>query len=192
MLSVDTIRKDRSVASEPDAGPSMSWTQRLSAYAAMVVFGVPSVLIALMGGEVWPFLDYRMYAEAKFTPEVDWLELVGRTDNGGSLPLDDEAYLVPFARSELLQALYTLDLFGETDAAPARRALQGLLASYDRNRLAGEHHGPRLVSLEVYRVRWHTRPGTSPSTSPSTSYDVDAVPDSQEFLQAVHLPQATP
>lgn len=178
------------MASEPDAGPSMSFKQRLAAYAAMVVFGAPSVLIALRGGEVWPFLDYRMYAEAKFTPEVDWLALVGRTDNGGSFPLDDEAYIVPFARSELLQALYALDLFGETDAVPARRALQGLLASYDQSRLAGEHHGPRLVSLEVYRVRWYTRPGTS--TSPGTSYDLDAVPDTQEFLQAVHLPQATP
>ncbi len=172
------------MASEPDALPSMSLMQRIRAYAAILAFGVPSVLMALMGCEVWPFLDYRMYAEVKLTPEVDWLALVGRTSNGASFPLNNEAYIVPFARSELLRALYTLDIFGETDAAPTRRALQGLLAAYDRNRLAGEHNGPRLVSLEVYRVRWHARP--------DASYDVDAAPDSQEFLQAVDLPKAAP
>lgn len=170
------------MASEPDAVPSMSWMQRLSAYIAILAFGMPSVLIALMGGEVWPFLDYRMYAEAKFTPEVDWLALVGRTGNGAPFPLDEEPYIVPFARSELLRALYALDVFGETDAAPARRALRGLLAAYEQNRLAGEHNGPPLVSLEVYRVRWRARPGAS----------YDAVPDSQDLLQAVDLTEAAP
>lgn len=170
------------MASEPAAVPSMSWTQRICAYAAILAFGVPSVLMALLGGEVWPFLDYRMYAEAKFTPEVDWLALVGRTDNGAPFPLDDASYMVPFAPSELLRALYALDILGETDATPARRALRGLLIAYERNRLAGEHNGPRLLSLEVYRVRWHARPGMS----------YTATPDSQEFLQAVDLPKAAP
>jgi hypothetical protein len=174
--------RGKPLASEPGVALSMSLTQRISAYAAILAFGVPSVLIAILGGEAWPFLDYRMYAEAKFTPEVDWLTLVGRTDNGASFPLDDERYIVPFASSELLRALYALDIFGETDMTPARRALQGLLAAYEQNRLAGEHHGPRLLSLEVYRVHWHARPGAFYA----------AVPDSQEFLQAVDLPEAVP
>lgn len=160
----------------------MSLTQRLCAYTAILAFGVPSVLIALMGGEVWPFLDYRMYAEAKLTPEVDWLALVGRTGNGAPFPLDDERYIVPFAYSELLRALYALDILGETDAAPARRALRGLLAAYERNRQASEHNGPRLVSLEIYRIRWHARPGASH----------DGIPDTQQLLYIVNLPGAVP
>jgi hypothetical protein len=83
----------------------MSWMQRISAYAAILAFGVHSVLMALLGNEIWPFLDYRMYTEAKFMPESDWLALVGRTDNGAPFPLDDEQYIVPFAPSELLRAL---------------------------------------------------------------------------------------
>ena len=111
---------------KPDGRP-MRRRQRWAAYAAMLAFGLPSVLVALVGGEAWPFLDYRMYAESKPTAEVDWLELVGRTPDGTALRLDDEAYIVPFAYSELLRALYTLDVLGEVDPAPARRALAGLL-----------------------------------------------------------------
>ncbi len=172
------------MASEPDAALSMSVTQRIAAHIAILAFGVPSVFIALMGGEAWPFLDYRMYAEAKLTPDVDWLALVGKTAHGAPFPLDDERYIVPFAYSELLRSLYALDILGETDTTPARRALQGLLTAYERNRLAGEHNGPRLIALEVYRIRWHTRP--------PTAYDVYASPDSQAFLYAVGLPKASP
>jgi hypothetical protein len=71
--------------------------QRISAHAAALACGVPSVLMALLGGEVWPFLDYRMHA-AKFTPEIDWLARVGRTDNGAPFPLDDKQYIVTFGR----------------------------------------------------------------------------------------------
>lgn len=156
----------------------MSFAQRAAAYLAILAFGVPSVLIALMGGEIWPFLDYRMYADAKPTSEVEWLALVGRTANDAAFPLDDEPYITPFALSELLRALYNLDILGETDATPARRALRGLLAAYDRSRLAGEHNGPRLVALEVYHVQWNAPP------NPSSNRE----PDAQILLQAVYLP----
>ena len=145
----------------------LSHGQTLCAYAAMLVFGLPSVLIALVGGEFWPFLDYRMYAEAKPSPEVDWLALVGRTADGAALPLEDERYIVPFGPTEVLRALYTLDVLGERDPTPARRALAGLLTAYEERRRAGEHDGPRLRAVEVYRVRWTPQPGTA--SPPSTT-----------------------
>ncbi len=160
----------------------MSRVQRLLAALAMLAFGLPSVTIALLGGDVWPFLDYRMYAEAKWSPEVDWLDIVGRTEDGRLLRLDDENYIVPFSRSELLRALYTLDVLGEVDPAPVRRALRGLLAAYEERRLSGEHNGPRLRALEVYRVRWTAQPGTGNYASPA----------SRLRLQAVSLPMAPP
>jgi hypothetical protein len=168
------------VAMARHCAPSMSLAQRASAYLALLAFGLPSVFVALVGGEVWPFLDYRMYAEAKPTPEVDWLDLVGRTETGRAFPLHDERYIVPFAFSELLRALYSLDVLGEVQAAPARRALVGLLVAYEEGRQVGEHDGPRLVSLEVYRVRWTARPGASNYASP----------DSRTLLQVVSLPKA--
>lgn len=75
-----------------------------------------------------------------------------------------------------------LDICGETDTAPARQALPGLLAAYEQNRLAGEHHGPRLISLEVYSTYGHARSDASD----------EAVPNSQELLQAVALPEVVP
>ena len=146
----------------------------------MLAFGLPSVLVAVGGGEVWPFLDYRMYAESRPTSEVDWLELVGRTPDGTDLRLDDEAFIVPFTYSELLRSLYTLDVLGEVDPAPARRALTGLLEAYERQRRFDWHDGPRLTRIEVYRVRWTAQPGAANFDSP----------DSRTLLLSVSLPAA--
>lgn len=155
--------------------------QRLAAYVAMLAFGLPSVLAALVGGEAWPFLDYRMYAESKPTSEVDWLELVGRTPDGTAVRLDDEAYIVPFTYSELLRSLYTLDVLGEVDPAPARRALAGLLEAYETQHRFDGHNGPRLNRIEVYRVRWAAQPGAANFDSP----------DSRTLLRSVPLPAPT-
>lgn len=156
--------------------------QRLAAYAAMLTFGAPSVVVAMMGGEVWPFLDYRMYADSKPAAEVDWLELVGRTPDGTALKLDDEAYIVPFAYSELLRSLYSLDVLGEVDATPARRALAGLLEAYESRRRAGFHDGPLLDRVEVYRLRWTPQPGAANFSEP----------DARTLLQSVALPATLP
>lgn len=156
-------------------GRPLDRRQRLAAYVAVLAFGLPSVLVALAGGEMWPFLDYRMYADSKQTAEVDWLELVGRTPDGVTLRLDDETYIVPFAYSELLRSLYSLDVLGESDPTPARRALAGLLDAYETQRRFGEHDGPPLARVEVYRVRWTARPGAA-------NYDS---PDSRTLLQSV-------
>ena len=144
----------------------------------MLAFGLPSVLVALAGGEAWPFLDYRMYADSKPTSEVDWLELVGRTPDEAAVRLDDETYIVPFAYSELLRSLYTLDVLAEVDPAPARRALAGLLEAYETQRRLGEHDGPPLERIEVYRVRWTAQPGAANFNEP----------DSHTLLQSVSLP----
>ena len=159
-------------------GRPVNRRQRLAAYAAMLAFGLPSVLVALAGGEVWPFLDYRMYADSKPTPEVDWLELTGRTPDGVVLRLDDEAYIVPFAYSELLRSLYALGILDESNPTPIRRALAGLLDAYETQRRFGEHAGPPLDRIEVYRVRWTAQPGAA-------NYDN---PDSRILLQSVSLP----
>ena len=159
-------------------GRPLNRRQRLAAYVALLVFGLPSVLVALVGGEAWPFLDYRMYADGKPASEVDWLELVGRTPDGTALRLDNEAYIVPFAYSELLRSLYSLDVLGELDPTPARRALAGLLDAYATQRRLGEHDGPPLDRIEVYRLRWTAQPG-------AVNYDS---PDSRTLLQSVSLP----
>ena len=160
----------------------MGRRQRLAAYAAMLVFGAPSVVIAVAGGEVWPFLDYRMYADSKPAAEVDWLEVVGRTPDGTALRLDDESFIVPFVYSELLRSLYSLDVLGELDATPARRALAGLLYAYESRRRLGFHNGPPLDRLEVYRLQWTPEPGAANFNEP----------DSRTLLQSVSLPATIP
>ncbi len=144
----------------------------------MLAFGLPSLLVALAGGEAWPFLDYRMYADSKPTAEVDWLEVVGRGADGAVLRLDHEAYIVPFAYSELLRSLDALDVLGEVDPTLARRALAGLLGAYETQRHLGAHGGPPLDRIEVYRVRWTAQPGAA-------NFDK---PDSRTRLQVVTLP----
>lgn len=148
----------------------------------MLAFGLPSVGIAVAGGEVWPFLDYRMYADSKPTAAVDWLELVGRAPDGTTLRLDNEAYIVPFAYSELLRSLYSFDVLGEVDPTPARRGLAGLLGAYETRRRQGMHDGPLLERVEVYRLRWTPQPGAANFNEP----------DSRTLLQSVTMPAAIP
>lgn len=158
--------------------PPLSRCQYAAAWIAIVVIGLPTVMMTLIGGEAWPFLDYRMYAAAKPSPVVDWLTLVGRTKSGEAFALDHEPYIVPFALSELLQALEGLDIHGEVDATPARRALEGLLTAYEARRQAGEHNGPELVALDAYHVSWVAQTGAA-------NY---ATPDTHTLLQSVRLP----
>ena len=153
----------------------MPGRRRLAAYVAMLLFGLPSVVIAVAGGEVWPFLDYRMYADSKPAADVDWLELVGRRADGTVLRLDDEAFIVPFTYSELLRSLYSLDVLGQLDPSPARRALAGLLHAYETRRRLGEHEGPHLERLEVYRLRWVPKPGAANFNEPASRTLVQSV-----------------
>ena len=153
----------------------MGRLQRLVAYVAMLVFGVPSLLVALVGGEAWPFLDYRMYADSKPTAEVDWLELVGRTPEGTALRLDNEAYIVPFAYSELLRSLERLGVHGEPDSRPARLALAGLIGAYESQRRLGEHDGPLLDRVEVYRLTWTPQPGAANFVKPESRTLLESV-----------------
>ena len=161
----------------------MSRRQRLAAYAAMLAFGLPSVAIAVAGGEVWPFLDYRMYADSKPAAAVDWLELVGRTPDGTTLRLDNEAYIVPFAYSELLRSLYGFDVLGEVDPTPARPGTgRPAAGAYETRRRLGMHDGPLLERVEVYRLRWTPQPGAANFNEP----------DSRTLLQSVTMPAAIP
>jgi hypothetical protein len=153
----------------------MTLSQRFTAYLAMLALGLPTVLIALVGGESWPFLDYRMYAEAKLTPDIDWLEVKGRTTAGEEISLHHESYLTPFDPADFLMALYSLDILGETDPAPARRALREVFNIYEARRREREHNGPALTALTVYRVRWSAPPGVATRPSPDERYPLLSV-----------------
>ncbi len=141
----------------------------------MLLFGLPSVLIALAGGEVWPFLDYRMYAETKVSPTIEWLELIGQTQGETQFPLTDARYFAPFEPSDLLTALYTVEGLHQTASTRAQGVLRDLLAVYEKRRHAGKHTGPALKSLDVYRIQWTAQPGLP-------NYHQ---PDSQTLLHSV-------
>jgi hypothetical protein len=153
----------------------MTLSQCFAAYLAMLALGLPTVLIALVGGESWPFLDYRMYAEAKLTSDIDWLELKGRTAEGTEISLHHRSYLMPFDPADFLMALYSLGILGETDLTPARRALREVLTAYEVRRREREHDGPALTALTVYRVRWSAPPAAATRPSPDLRYPLLSV-----------------
>ena len=84
--------------------------------------------------------------------------------------LDAPAMIAPFDRLRLRTALKRLP----PDARPA--ALSDVLTRYEQARQAGEHDGPPLSALRLYRDTWYNF---------GTDFVPDTPPDSHRLLLEV-------
>ncbi len=84
--------------------------------------------------------------------------------------LDAPAMIAPFDRLRLRTALKRLP----PDARPA--ALSAVLTRYEQARQAGEHDGPPLSALRLYRDTWYNF---------GTDFVPDTPPDSHRLLLEV-------
>lgn len=112
-----------------------------------------SVLSFATGLEIWPFTPYRMYATVRTEHTVGTIRLYGviaRSETEFSLW--DTRYTAP-AGAVIDQ--YSADL---TAAGPA---LQAALDRYEELRLAGQHDGPPLRGMRLYRVGWDLQADTA-------------------------------
>jgi hypothetical protein len=130
------------------------------------------VVLALVGTQVvdiglqredWPFSNYPMYSGEQ-TDQLRWIRLYG-VAQGREFPLTPERQLRPFDSVGVHHSLGQL-LAREDHAASTRRALQNLQELYERGRRAGEHDGPRIQALRLYRVIWRIEPGLTNRSRP--------------------------
>jgi hypothetical protein len=112
----------------------------------------------MSGPEHWPFSAYPMYSLVLEGNAMHGFRVFGVIDQDVDGEADDElilndfAYLRPFDRSRLGQALESIWQRGDEEVL--REALIDCLCRYERHRVLGDHHGPRLNGLRLYRLTW--------------------------------------
>ena len=104
--------------------------------------------------EHWPFSPYQMYSDMpRKTLLARRLYGVTSRERGLEIPLSDEDYLRPFDHSRMWSTWDALDGSARREKLmPA--ALTDFLDRYESRRLRGEHDGPRLEAVRLYKVYW--------------------------------------
>jgi hypothetical protein len=132
--------------------------------ANCVVFALVGVQVAdiALQREDWPFSNYPMYAGEQ-TAELRWMRLYG-VAQAEEVRLVPDQYLRPFDDLRMHNWLGVLARGGHD--TETRRALQDLYRLYEAGRRAGEHHGPPVQALRLYRERWRIEPGLANKAAP--------------------------
>ena len=127
-----------------------SWRRRLANVVIGAVLLGQAVDIAFDRDD-WPFSSYGMYASVARSKGVTAYRLVGLSlDDGQEVALQDNAYLHPFDQSRLPSAIEDL-WSGASTRDLVETALGDVLFRYESRRQSGEHDGPILGRLRLYR-----------------------------------------
>jgi len=161
--AVDRVLGPPVVSPGPDARSRMTRGQLIVANCVVfALVGTQAVDIGLQR-EDWPFSNYPMYTGEQ-TDQLRWIRLYG-VAQAGEFPLTPERQLRPF---DSVRVHYSLgQLLTQADhGTSTRRALQNLHELYERGRRAGEHTGPPIQALRLYRVSWRIEPGLTNRSAP--------------------------
>ncbi len=93
-----------------------------------------------------------MFSTLRRPPTITRLWIYGVREDGAEAPLANRAAYRPLAVSQVEKVL---------DRGDERRigeALDDLLARYEARRRKGDHRGPALVGLRLYRMTWTADP----------------------------------
>jgi hypothetical protein len=135
-------------------------------------FLVYAVIFIIIGGslfdiitqrEHWPFSPYSMFSSVRRDYSLSWLKLFGLTDIDSSreIPLTDPQYIQPLSDLNIQMAL---SMKRKPDNVSYEQyleeALHHILTRYELLRIAGEHGGPELQGIRLYRYQWKLDPLT--------------------------------
>ena len=138
---------------------------RLSKQRVWLVYAVVSVITGgslfdiVTDTEHWPFSQYAMYSWVNRDYSLTLTRLFGviKSDPPREIPLTTFQYLQPFnsyrlrrALNWMLQSANREQLLGD--------ALRDVLRRYEERRLAGQHDGPALQGVKLYRLYWKLDP----------------------------------
>ena len=165
LLSLPRLQQaiDARLGAAPDT-VGMSRCQMVA--ASLVVLGLVGLqlLDIVLQREDWPFSNYPMYA-GRQGDRIAWLRVYGVTPSG-EVALIPERHLRPLDTARLNYAFSREILAREDQPAAAERALRSLHALYERSRHAGEHDGPVVHGLRLYREGWRILPSLANRSTP--------------------------
>lgn len=137
----------------------------LSTVSFLLIMG--SLLSLILDKEYWPFSPYPMFSGVKGDASYvsTTLQLYGVTQEEPHdeiiIPMEGK-YIQPFHGAVFMTALKRM----ESEHNPKRssrllnKGLLDTLERYEKHRLAGDHNGPPLQGLRLYRVKGYRDAGS--------------------------------
>jgi hypothetical protein len=125
-------------------------------YALLAMIAIGSAVSIVRGTDYWPFSNYPMYSYAAKGNELSEYRLYGVTEQGKEFSLTQYAYTQPFDNARVNVAFENLRKHcGEQGI---RSGLWDFLRRYETARALGQHDGPQLQGLKLYKVTWTLDP----------------------------------
>jgi hypothetical protein len=147
----------------------------VNGFLAFLVCG--SLYDIALDSEHWPFSQYPMFSSIWRATTFRWYRLVGVRDDGTEVVFDRARFIQPFDESRLHLAFVRLATQPDADRA-IQTAVANCLQRYDRQRVNGDHDGPRLRAMRLYLLEWHLEPDASNVDRPDQRQLVAEVQDS--------------
>ena len=135
-------------------------------------FLVYAVIFIIIGGslfdvitqrEHWPFSPYSMFSSVRREYSLSWLKLFGLTDIDSSreIPLTNPQYIQPLDDINIQMAMSMKKKPDNVSyESYVEEALRHILTRYEVLRIAGDHDGPELRGIRLYRYQWKLDPLT--------------------------------
>jgi hypothetical protein len=157
-------RSDGMTTARAIAGTGMS--PRRLVLATLLTLGIVggSAVDVVRDREHWPFSQYPMFSNIDHSHDHRTLRLHGVVRNSArEVPLTDFAYVEPFDQCRLSTALSRMSVDRPADLAAA---VEDVYARYERRRKAGDHDGPPLQAVRLYRLQWTLQPDAGNAMEP--------------------------
>jgi hypothetical protein len=108
--------------------------------------------------EHWPFSDYPMFATVHRKHALDnWYRVFGVTPEGREVAILRYDELWPLDQSRLPLGIRRIAQTPGSELR-VRTALEDILRRYEARRAAGEHGGPKIEGIRLYRLSWDLEP----------------------------------
>jgi len=145
----------------------MKKSERIGAHVVIaVILGGHFAALAL-DREAWPFSPFPMYSQKRteWVREAYALYGVPRVGAANEVPLESGAQLSPWGPDNLSNSFASL-LAVDSARGRTTAALAGFLRDYERRRQRGEHHGPPLGVLRLYKTVTPLDPRAATAATP--------------------------
>lgn len=123
----------------------------------ILLIAIPTLYCTVTEAKMWPFAPFDMYSQT-LTPECSQYYLEGEARDGRRISLTSGGYLHPFSNRALI-----FKIFPPLLRRPAQldERLRLLARHYEERRQRGQHRGPQLTAMRLYRVTWRLAPNAA-------------------------------
>jgi hypothetical protein len=159
----------------------VSRAERLRATAVVAFLAAGSIAAIALHSDFWPFSHYPMYSRIA-TAEYERVVVVGITELG-EVDLAEGRYFRPFQPVRIQVAFERIDAWNRAlrrreveeglELAPPGMerwrlfsATRFLATRYESLRLSGEHDGPPIQGIRLYRRHWRLVSGAANRDTP--------------------------